>query len=49
MTGTRSSTEIWLIGSPKSVLISSCLPFNGDVLHFFYFKKSHNLKKVETG
>ena len=46
---TRSSTKIWLIGSPKSVLISSCLPTNGDVFrHFFYFSKSHNLKKVEA-
>ena len=49
MTETRSSTKIWLIGSPKSVLISSCLPSNGDVLrHFFYFLKSHNLKKAEA-
>ena len=49
MTGTRSSTDIWLIGSPNSVLISSCLTTNGDVLrHFFYFLKRHNLKKVEA-
>ena len=49
MIGTRSSTEIWLIGSPKSVLIFNCLPTNGDVFQpFFYFLKSHNLKKVEA-
>ena len=36
MTTTRSATEIWLIGIPKSDLNTSCLPTIGDVMHYFF-------------
>ena len=32
MTTTRSATEIWLIGSPKSDVNTICLPSNDDVM-----------------
>ena len=38
---TRSATEIWFIGNPKSDLNTTCLPTNGDVpLLFSQFQKS---------
>ena len=33
---TRNATEIWLIGNPKSDFNTSCLPTNGDVMHYFF-------------
>ena len=36
MTTARSTTEIWLIGNPKSDLNSSCLLTNGDVMHYYF-------------
>ena len=43
MTTTRSATKIWLIGSSKSQLNTSCLPTNGDVMrYFFHIFKNQN-------
>ena len=36
MTTARSATEIWLIGSPKSDVNTSCLPSGDDVMHYFF-------------
>ena len=43
MTTTRSATEIWLIGNPKSDVNTSCSPTNGDVMrYFFHIFKNQN-------
>ena len=36
MTTTRSATEIWLNGKPKSDFSASCLPSNGGVIRYFF-------------
>ena len=45
MTTTRSATEIWLIGNPKSDLNASCLRTNGELVmsrYFFHIFKNQN-------
>ena len=36
MNTTRSTTEIWLIGNPKSDFNTGCLLTNGDVKRYFF-------------
>ena len=48
MIKTKSATEIWLIGNPKSDLNTSCLSTNGDAcvigycIYFCYIFKNQN-------
>ena len=50
MATTSSATEIWLIGSPKSELNTSCLPTNDELVlrYFFHIFKYCNSKILQS-